>query len=233
MTPATTANRGSAASWCRLLVCAVLAGLFVRPVHADEFRTPAITFMKADWPAAASQLKAEIESQPLVADQFSFTAGPRSRQVSPRRIAAIAQLNAVTAPIFPGIGLSPVPVLLPFDTALYLADRRSSAVNLLINRYQAGFNPAAMFDAGPSGYSAVFTLDRGAGDSLRSRVYLEPVEVQITASLLIYDIKDPLAGKGEPVKALTAQFPNIRRVIREGFVRYAFTRFGIPYVVSI
>lgn len=236
MTPATTANRGSAASatsWGRLLVFAALAGFFTQPVHADEFTTPGITLMKADWPAAASQLKAEIESQPLVADQFTFTAGPRSRQGSPRRIAAIAQLNAMTSPIFPGIGLSAVPVLLPFDTALYLTDRKSGALNLLVNRYQAGFNPAAMFDAGPSGYSAVFTLDRGAGDSLRSRVYLERVAVQITASLLIYDIKDPLAGKSEPVKALTAQFPNIRRVIREGFVRYAFTRFGIPYVVSI
>ena len=53
--------------------------------------------MKADWPAAASQLRAEIESQPLVADQFTFTTGPRSRQGSPRRIAAIAQLNASLA----------------------------------------------------------------------------------------------------------------------------------------
>src|SRR6185437_8118950 len=30
-----------------------------------------------------------------------------------------------------------------------------------------------------------------------------------------------------------AQFPDMRRFIREGYVRYAFTRFGVPYVVSI
>jgi hypothetical protein len=66
-----------------------------------------------------------------------------------------------------------------------------------------------------------------------ARTYSRPVEVQITGSLLIYDISDPLGGKGEPVKALAAQFPDIRRLIREGYVRYAFTRFGVPYVVSI
>jgi hypothetical protein len=66
-----------------------------------------------------------------------------------------------------------------------------------------------------------------------SRVFAKPIEVQITGSALVYDIDDPLAGKGEPVKLLTAEFPDLRRTIREGYVRYAFTRFGIPYVVSI
>ena len=192
-----------------------------------------MTVVKADWPAAASQLKAEIVTQPLAADQFNFTGDRRSRQINPRRIASLSQLNAVTSPIFPGIGQSPVPVLLPFDSALFLTDRENGAINLLISRYQAGFNAAAMFDAGPSGYSAVFTLDRGEGEKMPSRIYLQPVEVQITGSLLIYDIKDPLAGKGQAVKALATQFPNLRRVIREGYVRYAFTRFGVPYVVSI
>lgn len=186
-----------------------------------------------DWPAAVTQFRTEIDSQPRVADQFTFTSGRPVRQLNPHRIAAIAQLNAVTAPIFPGIQLSPVPVLLPFDSALYLADSQSGAVGLLVSRYQAGFNAAAMFDAGPSGYDAAFTLHPGAGDGMPSRVYSRPVEVQITASLLVYDINDPLAGKGEPVKALATQFPNLRRVIREGYVRYAFTRFGVPYVVSI
>ncbi len=65
------------------------------------------------------------------------------------------------------------------------------------------------------------------------RTFAKPVEVQITGSILTYDINDPLGGKGEPVKALAAQFPDLRRFIREGYVRYAFTRFGVPYVVSI
>ncbi len=66
-----------------------------------------------------------------------------------------------------------------------------------------------------------------------SRTFARPVEVQITGSILIYDLADPHGGKGEPVKALAAQFPDLRRFIREGYVRYAFTRFGVPYVVSI
>jgi hypothetical protein len=64
-------------------------------------------------------------------------------------------------------------------------------------------------------------------------VFAKPVEVQITGSLLIYDLADPLGGKGEPVKSLAAQYPDLRRFIREGYVRYAFTRFGAAYVVSI
>src|SRR5258707_12039577 len=65
------------------------------------------------------------------------------------------------------------------------------------------------------------------------RTYGQPVEVQITGWLLIYALGDPVGGKGEPVKSLAAQFPDMRRFIREGYVRYAFTRFGVPYVVSI
>ena len=79
----------------------------------------------------------------------------------------------------------------------------------------------------------MFSLEPGAGDGMPQRTFAKPVEVQITGSILIYDITDPLGGKGEPVKALAAQFPDLRRFIREGYVRYAFTRFGVPYVVSI
>jgi hypothetical protein len=237
LTPARTENHQRTASAkfrCRIVVLATLSlGACTLSARADEFRTPAISAVKADWAAAATQLKTEIDSQSLAVDQFTFASGRRPRQINPHRIAAIAQLNAATSPIFPGVQLSPVPVLLPFDSALYLADRQSGAINLLIPRYQAGFRAASMFEAGPSGYDAVFLLDRGAGDDIPARVYAKPIEVQITASMLVYDINDPLAGKGEPVKALAAQFPNLRRVIREGYVRYAFTRFGVPYVVSI
>ena len=105
--------------------------------------------------------------------------------------------------------------------------------SLSLARYQADFRPADLFDAGPAGYDAVFSLDPGAGDGMPQRTFAKPVEVQITGSILIYDLSDPLGGKGEPVKALMAQFPDLRRFIREGYVRYAFTRFGVPYVVSI
>jgi len=79
----------------------------------------------------------------------------------------------------------------------------------------------------------VFALEPGAGAGMPQRTFARPVEVQITGSLLTYEVNDPAGGKGEPVKSLTAQYPDLRRFIREGYVRYAFTRFGVPYVVSI
>src|SRR5580692_9355387 len=87
--------------------------------------------------------------------------------------------------------------------------------------------------AGPAGYDAMFSLEPDAGDDMPRRIFAKPVEVQISGSILTYDINDPLGGRGEPVKALAAQFPDLRRFIREGYLRYAFTRFGVPYVVSI
>jgi murein DD-endopeptidase MepM/ murein hydrolase activator NlpD len=121
---------------------------------------------------------------------------------------------------------------LPFDTAGYLDDQ-ADGTELLLSRYQADFSRADLFHAGPAGYDAVFSLQPGAGAGLPSRTFARPVEVQITGSILVYDLADPLGGRGEPVKTLAAQFPDMRRFIREGYVRYAFTRFGVPYVVSI
>jgi hypothetical protein len=129
-------------------------------------------------------------------------------------------LNAVTSQIFTGIARSPVPVLLPFDTPAFLDARLNGApASLSLSRYQAGFRPADVFDAGPAGYDAVFSLEPGAGDGMPQRAFAEPVEVHITGSMLTYVIRDPLGGKGEPVKALSAQFPDLRRFIREGYVR--------------
>jgi hypothetical protein len=201
---------------------------------ADEFKTPAVSSVRVEWRAVLDALRSEINAQPSVASAFTFSGQRRVWPSDPRSTPALVQLNAVTSPIFPGIGCSPVPVLLPFDTAGFLAARLSGApASLSVSRYQADFRPAEFFDASAAGYDAVFLLEPGAGDGMPQRTFTKPVEVQITGSILTYDIDDPLAGKGEPVKTLAAQFPDLRRFIREGYVRYAFTRFGVPYVVSI
>jgi hypothetical protein len=218
-----------------LLTLTVLLVAGIAPARGDEFRTPAVSMVRADWRAALDQLRSEIGAQPTIASDFTFSGQRRFSAFDPRSTPALVQLNAVTSQIFTGIGRSPVPVLLPFDTAAYLAARQNAAptATLPLSRYQADFRPAELFDAGPSGYDAVFALEPGAGDGMPQRTFAKPVEVQITGSILTYDISDPLGGKGEPVKALAAQFPDLRRFIREGYVRYAFTRFGVPYVVSI
>lgn len=204
-----------------------------RAANADQFKTPAISVARPDWQSAVRQLRTEISSEPHAVEHFNFTAASRARLFRPQQFTSIAQLNAITSPLFPDVGLSSIPVLLPFDTAQYLTDRDNGAPNLFLSRYQAGFRPVRMFNVGPAGYDAVFALDQGVGDDMPPRIFVKPIEVQITGSLLTYDIKDPLLGKGEPVKALATQFPDLRKFIREGYLRYAFTRFGVPYVVSV
>ncbi|MBU6458575.1 MAG: peptidoglycan DD-metalloendopeptidase family protein [Bradyrhizobium sp.] len=198
-------------------------------LHADEFRTPAISAVHVDWRAALDQLRSEVSAVPSA---LTFSSPRRVPASDPRSMPALMQLNAVTSNIFEGIDQSTVPVLLPFDTAAFLEARASGApAELSLPHYQADFRPVDLFEAGPAGYDAVFSLE--PGDGLPHRTFAKPVEVQITGSILTYNINDPLGGKGEPVRALQAQFPDLRRVIREGYVRYAFTRFGVPYVVSI
>ncbi len=203
-------------------------------LSADEFRTPAISAVRVEWHAAFDQLRSEIGTQPAVVRSFTFSGQRRLPAFDPRSMPALVQLNAVTSQIFTGIGRSPVPVLLPFDTAAFLdAQLNGAPASLSVARYQADFRPVDLFDAGPAGYDAVFSLEPDAGAGMPQRIFAKPVEVQITGSILTYDISDPFGGRGEPVKSLAAQFPDLRRFIREGYVRYAFTRFGAPYVVSI
>ena len=217
-----------------VLAAAALLIANISALHADEFRTPAISAVHVEWRAVLDQLRSEINTRPAVASDFTFSGQRRLPAIDPRSAPALVQLNAVTSPIFTGIARSAVPVLLPFDTAAFLEARKNGTpTSLSVARYQADFRPADLFDAGPAGYDAIFSLEPGAGDGMPARIFAKPVEVQITGSILTYDINDPLGGKGEPVKALSAQFPDLRRFIREGYVRYAFTRFGVPYVVSV
>ena len=201
---------------------------------ADDFHTPAISVAHVEWRAVLDQVRAEISAAPALAPDFTFATQGRLPAFDPRSMPALVQLNAATSEVFPGIERSAVPVLLPLDIATWLDARRNvGTTSLPLSRYQSDFRPVDFFDAGPAGYDAVFSLDPGAGEGLPQRTFVRPVEVQITGSLLSYDIADPQGGKREPVKALAAQYPDMRRFIREGYVRYAFTRFGLPYVVSI
>src|SRR6201996_2265959 len=169
-------------------------------LHADEFKTPAISAVHVEWRAVLDQLRSELGTPSSVASAFTFSGQRRVPASDPRSTPALVQLNAVTSQIFTGIGRSPVPVLLPFDTAAFLdAQLNDAPVNLSLAHYQADFRPAELFDAGPAGYDAMFSLEPGAGDGMPQRTYAKPVEVHITGSILIYDVNDPLGGKGEPV----------------------------------
>jgi murein DD-endopeptidase MepM/ murein hydrolase activator NlpD len=217
-----------------LLAASALLLAGTAPLIADEFQTPAVSVAHVEWRSVLDRLRSEIGAAPAVAADFTFAGQRRLPASDPRSMPALVQLNAATSQIFASIGRSSVPVLLPFDTAAWLEARQSgSPASLSVSHYQADFHPVDLFDAGAAGYDAVFSLEPGAGAGMPQRTFARPVEVQITGSLLIYDVADPQGGKGEPVKSLAAQYPDLRRFIREGYVRYAFTRFGVPYVVSI
>src|SRR5262249_43720671 len=223
-------NRGVAT-----VVALTIAFVLASPstLHADEFVRPTISFARADWRAALDQLHSEVANQPEALAYLSFPGAARSDPFNRRRTPTWTELNASTAPIFATIRNRAIPVLLPFDVASYLADRMTAAPNFVPAHYQSGFGNADFFEAGPSGYDAVFTLPVDANVDLPTRVFARPVEVHLTGSLLTYNIDDPRGGKGETVKSLAGSYPDIRRFVREGFVRYSFTRFGVPYVVSI
>lgn len=226
-----TVGSGASRFGRRVQLALVLLVAGCNTLAADEFRSPAVSVARADWRAAHDQLRSEISNVPSVVPAFTFASRHRLAASDPRALPAFVQLNATTSQIFTGISRSTVPVLLPFDAAAFLEARWTGTLEgLPLSHFQADFRPVDVFDAGPAGYDAVFSLEPGAG---LPRVFAKPVEVQISGSLLTYDLNDPLGGKGEPVKSLAAQYPDMRRFIREGYVRYAFTRFGIPYVVSI
>ena len=134
------------------------------------------------------------------------------------------QLNAINANIFAGIGRSPVPVLLPFDTADYLEDQADGQRLPLCRATRPISAPPTCFTPARPAMTRCFRCYQV--QARLDGLFAKPVEVQITGSMLVYDLADPLGGRGEPVKALAAQFPDMRRFIREGYVRYAFTRFG-------
>jgi len=218
----------------RLLAVVISASAGTVSLSAEEFQSPSVTAVRVEWRAVLDQFRAELDPAPAAASNFTFASQRRVSVTDPRSLPALVQLNAVTSQIFNGIGRSPVPVLLPFDTASFFDARLNwASPERTLPRFQADFRPVDLFDAGPAGYDAVFSLEPGAGSGMPQRTFAKPVEVQITGSLLTYDIADPQGGKGEPVKSLAAQYPDLRRFIREGYVRYAFTRFGVPYVVSI
>ena len=214
------------------LLLAALSLPITAPLAADEIRSPSLSALRVDWRAALDQLRTEINAHPQTAGDFVFVPRRSMPRYDPRAMPALVQLNAVSSQFFTGIARSSIPVLLPFDAAAYLDARRSGAL-ASVSRYQADFNPVDMFDSGPAGYSATFSFEPAAGDGMPPRIFAKAVEVQITGSALVYDIADPSAGKGEPVKPLAAIYPDLRRFIREGYVRYAFSRFGVAYVVSV
>ena len=175
-----------------------------------QMKPPRITAVTVDWTAA----RAAIAAVPALAADHD----------------PLARLNAATAGVFSNIGASAVPVLLPFDTATFLADKTAGTA-ADTSKYMPGYSATNIFfDAGPSGYDASFTLQASPNAQINFR---GRVDVLISGSALVYDAGGPPLPEAKPVPELESLFPGIRRQELEEHLRYAFVRFGVPYLVTI
>jgi hypothetical protein len=191
----------------------------VAPAAAAEMKNPAVSSANVDWALVRAALAG--------LDPLTSSDDTNAKSAAD----ALTRLNTATGKTFPKIAVSPVPVLLPFDTAAFLRDEaQGTAADA--SKYLSGLNAATFFFPGPSGYDAALSLR--PQDSPRLGVtFAKPIDVQISGSALVYDLDGPTVSDGTPVPELETEFPGIRRVLLESHVRYTFTRFGAPYFVSI
>lgn len=133
---------------------------------------------------------------------------------------ALARLNAGNAARLIDIERSPIPVLLPAGS--------EGTPDAAPGPFVLSF-----FSAGPSGYDAAFVLRPDAASDLAGLKFARPTVVEITGSVLSYELEAPTPLEGQPMKGLDGDLPGLRRLIHEGHVRYTWTRFGVPYIVSV
>ncbi|HEX5507130.1 MAG TPA: M23 family peptidase, partial [Pseudolabrys sp.] len=197
----------------KLLTFASLS-LFISTAAASAaaVETPHVTLSHVDWDAAAAS----------ISDRGANSAD-----------SAFAKLNVVTGKRFLGIAKSAVPVLLPIDIEAFRKDASAKQNDATTSdKYFGNFRPSKFFLAGPAGYSATFFIDP-ADAGFNFDYTKRPIEVEITGAAFTYDLDPPDHQEVFTPKALESQYPGIRRILRDAHVRYAFERFGVPYVVSI
>ncbi len=193
---------------------ALVAG--VMTATAQDMKSPRISHAQVDWGAVGTELSMVAALEP--ADSS---------------VARLAALNHAMGERFANIGASPVPVLLPIDTAAYLRDRAAGTPETAVGPNLSGFQAAPFFYPGPGGYDAVVVARaqdmRDLGIS-----YSSPIYVQISGSALLYELDQPAGIIGWPVTGgLETDFPGIKRLFLENYVRYTFVRYGVPYAVAI
>src|SRR5262245_9588246 len=200
---------------------------------------PRIAITQVDWQAVAAELSAIDALKP--AAEPANKAAEQSDLPQAATADLFARFNRMTGERFAGIARSPVPVLLPFDSASFVRDhiaaQSTDAAGALAasaaSDYLAGFSAVPFFHPGAGGYDAVVIAraqdmrEVGIGCS-------EPIYVHISGSALLYELERPAGIIGWPVTGgVEAEFPGIQRLFLENYVRYTFVRYGVPYAVAI
>ena len=187
------------------------------PAPDIAMRSPHITFAEIDWPAARAALLGLAQTTASGDDAAASSD-------------MLLRLNAAAERIFTKGAVSPVPVLMPFDTAALLRDDAQGIVGDA-GKYLLPRTSLTFFFAGPSGYDAVLSVAaQGIGLDL---TFDGRIDVQFTGSALLYALDAPALAETSPVPELGRDFPGIRRVLLEERVRYVFTRFGATYALSM
>jgi hypothetical protein len=224
--------------WSAMLRRFGIAGLAlaagVVAAAAQDMKSPRISPTHIDWEAVIAELHAIDALDPAA------NGTDHRDELAPRSPAAgtdlVTSLNRATGERFANIAASPVPVLLPFDTATFLRDKSakpSEAAGAPANasNYLSGFNSVPFFYPGPAGYDAV-VVARATELHELGMGFSNPVYIHIGGSALVYQLDEPASMIGWPVNGLD-DIPGIRRIFLEGYVRYTFVRYGVPYVVAI
>jgi hypothetical protein len=180
---------------------------------AAEMKAPRLSAVTIDWDSARAEL-AKVASLQEIPAAHDLGADDT----------ALTRLNAAANRTFSGIGNSSVPVLVPFDPEAV----PGGSAELAAGGFRVNF-----FFAGPTGYDAAFAIPPDLAAGLSGRGKKDEVNVQISGFSLLYDLDSHATLADTPVKELEASFPGIRRLWHESNLRYSFTRYGVPYTVSM
>jgi hypothetical protein len=230
-------RRRALASLCTLLT----VGCLVTPLLAQRSERAAPQPVEIDWGAVVRDV--EALSPQLAAAPQDKALSPRLRGRVAQRLAGyaikdgmrpLAQLNELVADVIPEVARSPVPVLAPFETGRFIAEKarvkaQSPRLRAAEHRgflYRAG--GALQLVPGTTGYDAIVTYDRAALERLGIAA-TKPRMVHIAGASLSYG----RAEAGELVQDLQAQYPGLRRQQSEDEVAYTFRKYGVPYFAIV
>jgi murein DD-endopeptidase MepM/ murein hydrolase activator NlpD len=223
-------NRCATLRACAITALTLAIGIAAAAAQdvAQEMKSPRVSAVLVDWDALIPELQ-------TLDGPNAPQSRPEEGSKVPLSAAAdiIALVNVAAGERFANIAASPVPVLLPFDTPAFLRDRAGAphASQAEAGNYLSGFDSVPFFYAGPGGYDAV-VVARAQEMRELGISFPDPITVHIGGSALLYELAEPAGMIEWPVTKLD-EFPGIRRIFLENYARYAFTRYGVPYVLAI
>jgi hypothetical protein len=212
--------------------------------RSEDFHGPRVAYPVVDWDAAAASVKVGegVAPTPDVVTRLNRETTALFPNIAASGVPVLLPFDS--AALLRGHGD-------PQDSQ-NSQDSKDPKLPKLISDYLVVFRAPPFFLAGPAGYDAVFTVSPfdlptpstwpktassptpGASPNSPSSVWSpERYEVHISGTAVLYELDEPKGLISLPTNGLEAEFPGLKRFLLENDLRYTFTRFGVPYVVSI